>query len=108
MTRDHGARPVRLADLGPDLVLVDRRTGEEIPVQVRRHREASPETVARIRAWQREMQARLDAQLAAMDAADAAARADEEALRVTVPSDGARPRRGLRRLLERMTGIEPA
>lgn len=78
MTDDRAVRPPGLRDLGPDLVLVDRRTGEEIEVEVRRRRRVSPETVARIRAWQRELQAELDAELAEIDAARAAARAGRE------------------------------
>ncbi len=78
MTDDRAVRPPGLRDLGPDLVLVDRRTGEEIEVEVRRRRRVSPETVARIRAWQRELQAELDAELAEIDAARAAARGGRE------------------------------
>lgn len=72
MTREDGAAPVRLNDLGPDLVLVDRRTGEEIPVRVRRREPMSPETAAGFRAMIRD----LKADLAASQAAREAARAD--------------------------------
>jgi hypothetical protein len=71
MTRD-GASPLRLDDLGPDLVLVDRSTGREIPVELRRRRRRRPmdaATLASIRA----RDARLEAQFAADDAAAAAA-----------------------------------
>ncbi|MBW0253935.1 hypothetical protein [Cellulomonas sp. PS-H5] len=71
MTRD-GTGPLRLEGLGPDLVLVDRRTGREIPVELRRRRRRRPidaETLASIRA----RDARLEAQFAAEDAAAAAA-----------------------------------
>ncbi len=71
MTRD-GTGPLRLEALGPDLVLVDRRTGRELPVELRRRRRRRPldaETLAAIRA----RDARLEAQFAAEDAAAAAA-----------------------------------
>ncbi|WP_217616583.1 hypothetical protein [Cellulomonas sp. GbtcB1] len=70
MTRD-GTGPLRLEALGPDLVLVDRRTGREIPVELRRRRRRpiDAETLASIRA----RDARLEAQFAAEDAAAAAA-----------------------------------
>ena len=71
MTRD-GTSPLRLDDLGPDLVLVDRSTGREIPVELRRRRRRRPmdaEALASIRA----SDARLEARFAAEDAAAAAA-----------------------------------
>ncbi|NHT17954.1 hypothetical protein [Cellulomonas sp. IC4_254] len=72
MTRDD-AGPFRLDDLGPDLVLVDRTTGREIPVELRRRRRRTldAETLASIRA----SDARLEALFAAEDAAAAAAEA---------------------------------
>lgn len=72
MTREDGEQRLRLEDLGPDLVLVDRRTGQEIPVRVQRRRKpASPEVIARIRKMQREIEAELDASEAAREAAAA-------------------------------------
>jgi len=69
MTRDDTS-PLRLDDLGPDLVLVNRSTGREIPVELRRRRRRrlDAETLASIRA----SDARLEAQFAADDAAAAA------------------------------------
>lgn len=72
MTREDGEQRLRLEDLGPDLVLVDRRTGQEIPVRVQRRRKPpSPEVIARIRKMQREIEAELDASRAAREAAAA-------------------------------------
>lgn len=68
MTRDD-AGPLRVDGLGPDLVLVDRSTGREIPVELRRRprRKLDAETLASIRA----SDARLEARFAADDAAAA-------------------------------------
>ncbi|GIG35796.1 hypothetical protein [Cellulomonas pakistanensis] len=70
MMRDD-AGPLRIDGLGPDLVLVDRSTGREIPVELRRRarRRLDAETLASIRA----RDARLEARFAAEDAAAAEA-----------------------------------